>query len=306
LPSAEDLTGVERCKRGDLPVLSGKLKGKVWAQKLRCLVYRVDRCVVDVYSRRMHQRQLPGLKRDRDRARADLVELQRLLERQRQGLRHGKPITLRRLKVRVDAALSREHMETLFRVTIAAGNAAPTLDFEEPAEAWQHLDDYVLGRTLLVTNRGDWAPEQVVWASRVQSRNEELFRDIKAPGGVSMLPLRHGGDRALRAHALIVVLGVVLAKVLQRRVKKAGVKATSLASVLDPLKQVQRARLHFPSSASPALRALAADTWVPSERTPRQHELLAALNLATRSELGTTPAERLARKKAGRKPQKAA
>ncbi|MBI5628112.1 MAG: IS1634 family transposase, partial [Candidatus Rokubacteria bacterium] len=300
---AHHLPDVERCKRRDLPALVGSLAGKVWAKKYRCSVYGVERGVVDVYSRRMHQRQLPGLHRDRDRARADLHELQRLLERQRQGLRHAKPITLPILRRRVDAALSREHMSALFRVTMAKGDGAPTLVFDEPDEAWRHLDDYVLGRTLLVTNRSDWAPEQVVWASRVQSHNEHLFRDLKDPAGVSMLPLRHRRDRALRGHALVVVTGVMLAKVLQRRIKKAGLKAASLKSVLEPLKQVQRARLHFPPTAAPALRALAAGTWIPSERSARQHELLAALDLLGRPELGTTLADQLARKKPGPKPQ---
>ena len=63
--------------------------------------------------------------------------------------------------------------------------------------AWQHLQDYVLGRTLLVTNRGDWPPEQIVAVSRMQSHNERAFRDFKDPGGASMLPLRHRGDQAL-------------------------------------------------------------------------------------------------------------
>lgn len=298
---ASHLTSVERCKRRELPSLVGALAGRVWAKKLQCMVYGVERCVVDVYSRRMHHRQLPGLNRDRDRARADLLELQRLLDRQRQGLRHAKPITLASLRRRVAAALSREHMSTLFRVTVAKGQGAPTLTFDEPPEAWQRLDDYVLGRTLLVTNRREWAPEEIVWASRVQSHNEHLFRDIKDPGGVSMLPLRHRRDAALRAHALVVVLGVLLAKVLQRRIKKAGLRAPSLNSVLDPLKQVQRGRLHFPATAAPALRALAADTWIPSAHSARQSELLAALNLAGRPELGTTLTDKLARKKPGPK-----
>jgi transposase len=303
---AHHVPGVVRCKRDELPVLGGSLRGKVWAQKYRCQVYGVERCVVDVYSRRMHQRQLPGLRRDRDRARTELLELQRLLERQRQGLRRAKPITARRLKARVDAALSREHMSKLFRATITEGAPAPSLSFEEPAEAWQQLEETVLGRSLLVTNRGDWAPEQIIGASRVQSHNEHLFRDVKDPGGVSMLPLRHRRDRALRAHALLVMLGVVLAKVLQRRVNRAGARAPSLASVLGPLKQVQRARLNFPPAAAPALRALAAGTWIPSERTARQQELLTALNLAERPELGTTLSERLARKKPGRRAAKRA
>ncbi len=284
-----------------LPPLMGSLKGKVWAKKQLCTVYGVTRCVVDVYSRRMHQRQLPGLRRDRDRARADLLELQRLLERQRAGLRRVKPLTVRAVRRRSAAALTREHMRALFQVHVTTGAGAPTLTFTESDAAWQHLQDSVLGRTLLVTNRSDWSPEQIVHASRMQSHNERAFRDLKDPGGASMLPLRHRKDRVLRAHVLLVVLALLLAKVLQRRVKQAGTRAPSLASVLGPLQQIQRARVQLAENAPPALRALAADTWVPSQRTARQQELLQALGLADRQELGTTIASRLAAQQARRR-----
>ena len=201
---------------------------------------------------------------------------------------------------RVAKALCREHMAALFVTQIAKGEAAPTLTVAEPPDAWQHLQDYVLGRTLLVTNRGDWSPEQIVAASRMQSHNERAFRELKDPGGASMLPLRHRRDPALRAHALLVVLALMLAKVLQRRLKQAGVPVSSLAAALRPLQLVQRARVEFPAETPAALRALAADVWVPSRRSARQEELLKALKLADRRELGTTLADRLARKKAGR------
>jgi len=203
-----------------------------------------------------------------------LQHLQELLERQRQGQRRHKPLTVAAVKRRADAALAREHMRLLFHIQIAKGEGAPTLGFEEQPEVWRHLQDYELGRTLLVTNRADWSAEQIVHASRLQSHNERLFRDLKDPAGVSMLPLRHRCDHALRAHALIVVLGLILGRVVQRRVRQAGLKAPTLASLFQELQQVQRARVQFSDDAAPALRALAADTWIASKRTPRQQELL--------------------------------
>jgi len=295
-----------RCKSSELRALSGRFKGKVWAKKYQCLVYGIDRCVVDVYSKRMHRRQLPGLLRDRDLARRDLLKLQELLERQRQGLRRIKPLTVRSVKRRVEKALAREHMDSLFQVDITKGELAPVLKFVEPEQAMKHIEDYVLGRTLLVTNRVDWAPEQIVLASRIQSRNENLFRDLKDPAGPSMVPLRHRRDRTLRAHALVVVVGLMLAKVVQRRVKKAGVEAGSLASVLGPLKEVERARVQYGPDAPPALRALALSTWVPSARDPRQTELLRALNLLERPELGTTLETHLSPKRRGNRKKTAA
>src|SRR4030042_997499 len=57
---------LQRCTRDELTALGGRLKGHVWARKYHCAVYGVQRCVVDGYSRRIAQRHLPGLRRDRD------------------------------------------------------------------------------------------------------------------------------------------------------------------------------------------------------------------------------------------------
>lgn len=303
---AHHLPALARLKRAELPPLRGLLKGKVWAKKYVCPVYGVQRCVVDVYSARMHARQRPGVERDRERARAELSHLQAMLERQRTGGRRAKPLTLREVRRRVDRALLREHMTTLFAVEITRGERAPTLQFTERPEAWQQLEDYVLGRTLLVTNRVDWSAEQTVHASRKQSHNERIFRDFKDPAGGSMLPLRHRRDRALRAHALSVVLGLLLAKVVQRRLKRAGVPAPSVGRLLRELQEIQRAHLHYGTDAPAALRALADTTWVPSQRTPRQDAILRVLGLAERPELGTTLASAFSPKKRGRPAKNAA
>lgn len=272
----------------ELPTLRGSLKGKVRARKLNCQVYGVERCVIDQYSARMHSRQRPGLERDRKRARQDLERLQMLLDRQRRGLRHIKPLTVAVLRKRVIKALAREHMEDLFQVKVEKGERAPVLRVEESAAAWKHLDEYVLGRTRLVTNRSDWPPEQIIQASRVQSHNESFFRDIKDPNGVSMLPLRHRGDAALRSHALVVVLALLLAKVAQRRLKLANVEAPTIAAMLDQLQGIHRVELRYGANAPPALRAVAEGRWIPSTRTEQQRAMLDALGLTGRRELGAT------------------
>lgn len=287
LPAAH-VAGLPREASSQLPMLGGRLEGKVRARKHLCKVYGVERCVTDVYSRRMHRRQLPGLVRDRKKALADLNHLQALLERQRQGLRRAKPITRASLRRRVEQALAREHMKSLFRVRIEKGDGTPSLQFEELPEAWRQLEGYVLGRTLLVTNRKLWSAERIVLASREQSHNERFFRDVKDPSGVSMLPLRHRRDPSLRANALLVVLGLVLLRVVKRRLKRVKVKIPSVAALLAALKGIQRARIQLADNAAPAVRAFAASSWVPSQRTDVQTKLLEGLGLDRRPELGTT------------------
>jgi hypothetical protein len=122
-----------------LPHVSGSLKGKVRARKLVCPVYGVERCVVDQYSFRMHQRQRPGLERDRKRMHRELERLHALLGRQHEGLRRAKPLTTGVVKRRVAQALSREHMAELFQVQVEKGARAPVLRFRESAAALKHL-----------------------------------------------------------------------------------------------------------------------------------------------------------------------
>jgi transposase len=304
---AKHLGEEHRRPTAELAALGGKLKGKVWAHKETRDVYGVQRCVVDVYSKRMHQRQLPGLQRDRKKARKELTYLQTQLEKQRQGKRRAKPLTEESIRRRAEAALSREHMASIFEATVALGtDGVPVLAFTERPEAWKHLETHVLGRTLLVTSRADWSPEQIVQASRVQSRNENLFKDLKDPEGVSMLPLRHRKDRCLRAHAFAVVLSLLLVRLLQRRLKAAGVAAPSARSVLEPLVSVSRARMTMAETAAPALKALAATTWIPAQRTERQTAILKALNLDSRPELGTTLANRLSSRSSEKRARRAA
>jgi hypothetical protein len=98
----------------------------------------------------------------------------------------------------------------------------------------------------------------------------------------------------------------MLAKVLARRLRRAGLPATSITAVLTPLKNVQRARLHDGPDAPPALRALASSVWVPSDRSPHQQAVLAVLGISNRPELGTTLINALARSRRGRQRKTAA
>jgi hypothetical protein len=228
--------------------------------------------------------------RDQRKARKDLIHLQRQLDLQRRGLRRAKPLTVPILRRRVKEALRREHMRDLFVVETTQADQAPLLSFRESEEHRHVLETHVLGRTLLVTSRRDWSAEKIVRASRVQSGNEWFFRDSKNPSGASMLPLRHRRDPALRTNALVEIIGLLLAKVLLRRLKKAGVtQIRSVSRMLIELKAIQRARMRLPPSAAPALRALAERIWVPSERSELQDQMLRALKLEGAPCIGTTP-----------------
>ena len=279
---------LERTGRKDLIALGGRFKGKVWALRHRTEVYGKLRCVLDVYSKRMRDKQLPGLRRDARRTRGLLEALEARLDRDREGRTRGRRATREIAVRRLAEALDREHMKDLFEARIVDRDAGLALDWHERAEGWDHLEDFVLGRTLLLTDRADWTPEQMVHAVRQQSRNEAMFRDLKDPSAVCMRPLRHRKDAALRGHALVVVLGLVLGRLLVRRARRAGAPVPGMPALLDTLRSITRARMLPGPNAAPAVRGAARSAWIPCERNERQNKLLAALGLAASPELGAT------------------
>jgi hypothetical protein len=295
-----------RVPRGELHPAGASLKGKVLARKQTVKIYGVERTVVDVYSKRMRDKQLPGLRRDARRARRLLDELQDALVRQRAGKRRGKPLTLEAVRRKVDDALGREHMRTLFRVRVRRAANAPAVEVVENQEAWKHLDEHVLGRTLLVTNRDDWSTEQIILASRRQSHDESAFRDLKDPAYLSMAPLRHRRDAALRAHALVVVLALLLTRLTLRRARRAGADVRSVSALLSALAGVTRAHLIPRDDAAPAFKATLRSAWIPGRTDAAQDALLAALGLADAAELGTRPRTPLGRAQSGRRRKRAA
>ena len=135
---------------------------EVRAKMLTTAVYGKLRTVVAVYSASMHASQLPGLKRDIRKANDDLQGLVQRLERQAQGKARGKPLTIATARSRVDKLLERQHMAELFRVDIGGTDAQPTLSFRFDDAAWEWLETYRLGRTVVITDRADWPVEKIV------------------------------------------------------------------------------------------------------------------------------------------------
>lgn len=271
-----------------LAPLSGRLSADCRARMLEATVYEQSRTVVAVYSKPMHEAQLPGLLRDRNKAEESLQALAERLARQRRGQGARKHwLTREGVRKRVAEALSRQHMAELYRVEVGGTDEAPTLQFRFDEAAWQHLERYRLGRTVIVTDRGQWSVEAIVEALREQIHVEDAFRQLKDPQWSAAVPLRHRTDPMLRVHTFIAVLSLLLCRLLVRRLRLAGVEAT-VSEALYQLTELRLARVHYSRAASPLLRKMASQREVPPAATPRQRELVRALGLDEITVLGPT------------------
>ena len=93
------------------------------------------------------------------------------------------------------------------------------------------------GKTLVFTDRTDLNATQVAQAYTDRNEVEQLFGEMNDPMTVPFRPVRHWTDQKIVVHAFICVLGLLLLKLLQLKLKEQGI-SLSLEIIKDELSTV--------------------------------------------------------------------
>jgi len=94
------------------------------------------------------------------------------------------------------------------------------------------------GKTLIFTDRADLSAQEVAQAYTDRNEVERLFGEMNNPMTVPFQPVRHWTDQKIAVHAFICILGLLLLKFLQFRLKQNGI-TLSLELLKDELSSVQ-------------------------------------------------------------------
>jgi len=94
------------------------------------------------------------------------------------------------------------------------------------------------GKTLIFTDRTDLTTAQVAQAYTDRNEVEQLFAEMNDPMTVPFRPVRHWTDQKIVVHAFICILGLLLLKLLQLKLKKHNI-CLSLEIIKDELSCVQ-------------------------------------------------------------------
>ena len=94
------------------------------------------------------------------------------------------------------------------------------------------------GKTLIFTDRTDLTALEVAQAYTDRNEVEQLFGEMNDPMTVPFRPVRHWTDQKIVVHAFICILGLLLLKLLQLRLKEQGI-SLSLEIIKDELSSVQ-------------------------------------------------------------------
>jgi transposase len=207
----------------------------VRALRTKKRVYGTTRTVLVTFNQELYDAQVKTLEREMHKRLLKLHELERSLTRWRGASRSGRRPTVDGTRNEVARVLSGRHMKELLRVDVTVGlDTIPSVAAAIDADAWVRLQQTLLGRNLLFTDRDDWTDAQIVAGYRSQHHVESDFRRLKDPHHLAFRPAYHWTDQKLRVHAFTCVLALLLCNVLRRKLAAAG-HALSVHRLLDEL-----------------------------------------------------------------------
>jgi len=242
------------------------------------------RCrVVVSYTESFFTQQLAGVTNNLIKCQKRLSELQKGLDRWRDGKSRGKRPTLSNVRKSVQEVLSAQFMRDLFQVRLdeeatsqGLHERAPRLRYEVDHAALTRLTNERLGRTLLVTNHVDWSPGRVILAYRGLTRVEESFKHMKNVAFLRWQPAYHWTDQKLKVHGFYCVLGLLLATLARKEAVEAGIEL-SLPRMLKELSAIREVAVIYPKGTL----ARPKDHTAITRMSPKQRKLADALNLAS-------------------------
>lgn len=193
-----------------------------------------------------------------------LADLQAVLERGR--ARRSRP----QLEARIAQILSDRQAAQAIRWEVT-GAKPPHLRLE------YHVDDAQVaaiaerewGKRVLFTNRDGWEPARVVAAYRSQHLVEDSFKQMKDPHLVSFSPMFHWTEDKIKVHCLIEVLALLIAHVMRRRARQAGLDM-SYKAISAELGRVEEITMLYPKDGKgrPVAKRMLTET------SPLQNQLL--------------------------------
>jgi transposase len=231
-----DLFAVDKSK---FVQLSGDNFEKVTAYRTTKNVYDRDMTVVVTFNENLFDGQMQGILINIDKISKTLSEIQiKLLNRAEGIVKKGRAPTAKSIEKQVEAALKTEFMKDIFDYEITTYKNIPFLKYSLNEKNLEHLENTILGKTTLFTNRHNWTTEEIVASYRSAWHIEHAFRQMKDTDHLTVRPVFHWTDQKIKVHIFYCVLAYRLCCLLQKELSSFEIDE-SLDHILEQLKELQ-------------------------------------------------------------------
>jgi len=260
---ARDLLNIENDRFSDIPELPGTraftTRYKIWGKECQAVI---------VYTESFFTQQLHGVTQHLVKCQKKLADLKERLSKDHS---RGRKPERKNLEKQIQDILSVQHMEDIIKVKIPDG---PFSDFSYAVDhsALRDLSNRRLGKTILVTDRLDWAPHHVIESYRHLAYIEETFKNMKNVDFLRWQPAYHWTDQKLRVHGFYCVLALLLCSLAHKIVQENRVKIT-IPALLKDLSAIREVALFYPSGTSQKSQITV------SRMSPRQKKLSQLLDV---------------------------
>ena len=212
---------------GDDEIPAWRVKKEIWGEERTCVI---------VISKKLKEGQLRGIHQHLEKKYKSLESLKKQLE----NPKRKKELSTEEIQNRLSAIIKGQFVEEILKFelfTLSDGGTSFTYYIE--SDSFEKLQNNVLGRKILATNRHDWSSEEIILAYRGQSKVEYAFRTIKNPHHLAVRPQYHWTDQKIKIHFLICIIGYLLTMTAYMEAKeKAGYKKC-IDKFMEDLNQIR-------------------------------------------------------------------
>ena len=199
------------------------------------------------YSESFFTQQLAALTATMTKCQSQLKDLQNdLLSWSREKKPKGPRPTGTKIKESLKQILLPQHMGEVFSTNLSEIDGIFNLRYSVNREGLERLTATRLGRTLLITNRLNWIPTEVISCYRDLANIEEAFKLMKNRDYLRWQPAFHWTDQKIKVHSLYCVLALLLATLARKMAWEAGMEL-SLPNLLDDLSGMKEVALLYPA-----------------------------------------------------------
>ncbi|MCG2817573.1 MAG: IS1634 family transposase [Actinomycetia bacterium] len=237
----------------------------IWGKECRLVV---------TYTESFFTQQLSGVTNNLAKCQKKLADLEKKLSKWHEGKGRGRKPTLKGTRKKVSEILSAQFMGDLIRVEIEEEKGLPRISYRVDHQALRHLTEERLGKNVLVTDRLEWSPTEVVESYRSLTSIEDTFKNMKNVDFLRWQPAYHWTDQKIQVHGFYCVLALMLSTLTGKVVSEAGIDL-SLPALLKDLSGIREVAVIYP----PGTLARPRDHTTLSRMSPRQKKLLELLSV---------------------------
>lgn len=182
-----------------------------------------------------------------------LRDLQKNLLAYALSKRRGRVPTLAGTRNLIKEILSFQHMKEIFEIDLKGGEGGVILKYSINQKALENIAAKKLGRTLLLSNRTKWLPEEIIQTYHTLYNIEDALKNMKNREYLRWQPAFHWTDQKLAVHTLHCVIALLLATLLRKLAAEAN-ENLSLPKLLDELSSIKEVALLYQTKSGPAAK----------------------------------------------------